>query len=229
MIPSEINDQLSMANHPSPSDGGAPIRLLKSLLSAGQRALLRRAIRWPWIPIDWLYCLTQGLPYQPDWDLRGFPVLVRARGGSIHVGRRWKAVSRLTANSLGVSQPVYLNVGPNAVISIGDDVGMSGCSISAKESIVIGDRVLVGTGVFVVDNDSHPIAPTQRNDYRQTRRAAVTIGSDVFIGARAIILKGVEIGEGAVVGAGSVVTRSVPAFAVVAGNPARVIGDSRSA
>ena len=94
-----MNDRLAMASQPSPSPGDRPVRLLKSLFSPGQRQFLRSALRWPWIPVDWLYCLAVGLPYRPDWDLRGFPALVRARGGAIRIGRRWKAVSRLTANS----------------------------------------------------------------------------------------------------------------------------------
>jgi acetyltransferase-like isoleucine patch superfamily enzyme len=53
------------------------------------------------------------------------------------------------------------------------------------------------------------------------------IGDDVFIGARSIVLKGVHIDNGAIVGAGAVVTKNVPAYAIVAGNPARVVGDVR--
>jgi len=207
-------------------NGGLKLRL-KQLIKPGQREQLRRATRWPWIPVDALYCMFRGLPYRSNWDLRGFPVLVRASGATLRIGQRWKAVSRLTANSMGVNQPVYIHLGPNAAVEIGDDVGMSGCTITAKEKIIIGDRVLLGTGVVVTDNDAHPIHPAQRNDHNLIRKAPVRIANDVFVGARAMILKGVTIGEGAVVGAGSIVTKSVPAFAIVAGNPARVIGDSR--
>ncbi len=203
--------------------------MLKQLLSPNQRQQLRRALRWPWIPLDALYCALHRLPYRTDWDFHGFPVVVRASGAQLHIGRRWKAVSRITANSMGVNQPVYLHLGRNAVVEIGDDVGMSGCTITAKERISIGDRVLLGTGVIITDNDAHPIHPDKRNDYSCVRKAPVRIGDDVFVGARAMILKGVTIGEGAVVGAAAVVTRSVPAYAIVAGNPARVIGDSRQA
>jgi len=204
-------------------------RMLKQMFSSDQREQLRRATRWPWIPFDAFYCLLRRIPYRTDWDFRGFPVVVRSSGAELRIGRRWKAVSRLTANSMGVSQPVYINIGRNAVVEIGDDVGMSGCSITAKERIIIGDRVLLGSGALITDNDAHPIHPNKRNDYNYLGKSPVRIGADVFIGARAIILKGVTIGEGAVVGAGAIVTRPVPAYAIVAGNPARVIGDSRRA
>ncbi len=203
--------------------------IANTLFNSRQRLLFRQALRWHWIPIDAVYCFCQGLPYSLDWDLRGYPVLVRGCGAKIQIGRRWKAISRLTANSLGVNQPVYINIGPNGRVLIGDDVGMSGCSISAKESIIIGDRVLVGTGVLITDNDAHPLHPDKRGDYSLVRKAAVIIASDVFIGARAIILKGVSIGTGAVIGAGAIVSRSVPEYAIVAGNPAQQIGDSRKA
>ena len=206
-----------------------PRRWLKQFFNSEQRILLRRALRWPWIPIDAAYCLICRIPYNADWDLRGFPVVVRESGASLIIGRRWKTINRLTANTMGVTQPVYINLNRNAVIEIGDDVGMSGCSITAMERITIGHRVLIGTGVLVTDNDAHPIHPEKRTDAKFIRKLPVTIGNDVFIGARAMILKGVTIGDGAVVGAGSIVTRSVSPYAIVAGNPARVIGDSRSA
>ena len=79
---------------------------------------------------------------------------------------------------------------------------------------------------MILDNDFHPLDPTQRRLHPTAGAACspVHIGSDVFIGARALVLKGVSIGDGAVVGAGAVVVKSVPPGAIVGGNPARVIG-----
>jgi len=137
-------------------------------------------------------------------------------------------VSKIPYNSIGVFQPVLINAfGKGSVIEIGDDVGISGCSITAHRRITIGNRVLIGSGVLITDSDAHPINPAFRQDAHYIGIAPVEIGDDVFLGARAIILKGVHIGNGAVVGAGAVVTKDVPPFAIVAGNPAREIGNTR--
>ncbi|WGW12168.1 acyltransferase [Saxibacter everestensis] len=88
--------------------------------------------------------------------------------------------------------------------------------------ISIGDRVTVSTNIEVLTHDG--TGWMYRDDHgRRFRYAAVSIGSDVFIGSRAIIMPGVTIGSKCVIGAGAVVTRSVPSGTVVAGNPARVI------
>ncbi len=77
-----------------------------------------------------------------------------------------------------------------------------------------------------MDTDAHPLDPGARMRGESVQGKPVQIDDDVFIGTRAIILKGVHIHQGAVIGAGAVVARDVPPFAVVAGNPAKVVGDS---
>ncbi len=94
--------------------------------------------------------------------------------------------------------------------------------------ISIGNEVLIGSGALIIDNDAHPINPTFRRDNSKTLVSPIIIEDNVFIGARSIILKGVKIGKCAVIGAGAIVTRAVPEYAIVAGNPAVVIGDVRS-
>lgn len=132
-------------------------------------------------------------------------------------------------NSMGVFQKTILKVvRPGACLTIGERVGISGASISCSQSIVIGDRVLIGTGCLICDHDAHPIHPDKREDGDSIRCKPVVVEDDVFIGARSIVLKGVRLGRGCVVGAGSVVARDVPEFAVVAGNPTKVIGNSRN-
>lgn len=121
----------------------------------------------------------------------------------------------------------------NAFISIGKRVFMNGHLIAAK-NIEIGDDVLIAWGVTIVDHNSHSISFSHRSedvvnwrlgkkDWIHVKIAPVKICSKVWIGFNSIILKGVTIGEGAVVGYGSVVTKDVPAWTVVAGNPAHVI------
>jgi acetyltransferase-like isoleucine patch superfamily enzyme len=91
--------------------------------------------------------------------------------------------------------------------------------------IIIGKDCLIGPGTFVTASD-YSLDPEQTIKSQITRERDIVIGDDVWIGAACIITAGVEIGDGAVIGAGSVVRRSVPAAAIVAGNPAR-LGASR--
>jgi acetyltransferase-like isoleucine patch superfamily enzyme len=149
-------------------------------------------------------------------------------GSSIVIGRQWVACSDPKHNSLGVFQLVILKtVGHGAKIVIGDDVGMSGCTITAATSVTIGNHVLLGSGCLITDSDAHPVNPEERRAGYGGASRPIVIEDDVFIGARAIILKGVTIGKGCVVGAGAVVAKSVPPYSVVVGNPAKVVGDSR--
>lgn len=129
-----------------------------------------------------------------------------------------------------------LTFGHGGDISIGDYcyVGRntyiwSGCKIE------IGDRVLISHNCSIFDNDTHSLNPQKRHaQFRHIIEKGqptnidlndkeVVIEDDVLIGANAIILKGVKIGKGAVVAAGSIVTKDVESLSVVAGNPARFI------
>ena len=164
--------------------------------------------------------------YSDSWTFHGKPFIKCPEDGTLKIGKNLVAVSDMRFNSIGVFQPVVINIAPNATIEIGDDVGMSGCSITAREKVSIGNRVLIGSGALIFDNDAHPICPTNRRyNYEGVVSKPIIIHDDVFIGARAMIMKGVEIGEGSIVAAGSIVTKSVPPFTIVGGNPARVIKD----
>jgi acetyltransferase-like isoleucine patch superfamily enzyme len=94
---------------------------------------------------------------------------------------------------------VALNVRtPGAKIIIGNDVGISGSSISADTTVTIGNRVLIGTGCIISDSDAHPIKVEDRMYPTKTVSKPIVIDDDVFIGDRSIILKGVTIGKKAV-------------------------------
>jgi acetyltransferase-like isoleucine patch superfamily enzyme len=111
--------------------------------------------------------------------------------------------------------------GPGATVTIGDDTHFDGDSrlISATQ-VSIGAGCAIAWEVLIMDTDFH------RVDGRLTGDAATIIGDHVWIGAAAKILKGVSVGDGAVIAAGAIVTRDVPAGALVAGNPARVVRES---
>jgi acetyltransferase-like isoleucine patch superfamily enzyme len=130
-----------------------------------------------------------------------------------------------------------LTFGHAGDIGIGDWCFVGpGSRIWSAASIRIGNRVLISHGVNVHDNDAHPQDAAERHAQyaeivtrghpRQAdniRAAAIVIGDDAWIGFNAIVLKGVTIGPGAIVAAGSVVTGDVPPWSVVAGNPATVV------
>jgi len=154
------------------------------------------------------------------------PRIVRARGSCIQIGADCKIHNSSRRNIAGVVQKTIIaTIRRGARISIGNGVGMSGVVLVASESSVIGDNVLLGANVKIYDTDFHPIDPLERraDNKENIKSAKIVIRENVWIGAESILLKGVEIGENSIVGAGSVVTGIVPANCIYAGNPAKFI------
>lgn len=114
---------------------------------------------------------------------------------------------------------------PHATIEIGDGAQINNNAFIKSEGpgIRIGPRALIGSEVTIYDSDFHDLHPARRRNGRPNM-AAVELAEDVFIGDRVMILKGVRIGANSVVGAGSIVTSSIPEGMIAAGNPARIIG-----
>ncbi len=107
-------------------------------------------------------------------------------------------------------------------ILAGDNLFMNfGCVILDCAPVTIGRNVMMGPGVHIY-TATHPLDPVERASGRELAKA-ITIGSDVWMGGHATICPGVTIGDAAVIGAGAVVTRDVPARTVVGGNPAKVL------
>lgn len=178
---------------------------------------------------DFIYLSSFLGTWHPSWRFHGLPLIQKVKNSKIQIGKKFVACSDPRKNTIGVFQKVMLKTcAQDAQIIIGNNVGMSGAVISSMTSIKIGNNVLIGSGVLITDNDAHPINPIHRNNESKILMAPIEIKDNAFVGARSIILKGVTIGNGAVVGAGSVVSKDVPDYAIVAGNPAKVIGDSRN-
>lgn len=117
---------------------------------------------------------------------------------------------------------VWIVSGRNFVL--GDDVDIAlEVLITTDGGVSIGDRTLVGYRTQIIS--SNHVIPSKPERIFETGRVSkpVTIGSDAWIGASCIILPGVTIGDGAVVAAGSVVTKSIPPYTIVGGVPAHVI------
>lgn len=183
---------------------------------------LRRRLAWPFIRLGFAIC---GVPWGRNWRVFGMPLIQRCRGSRIELGDRLELRSWPATNPLFPHQPVVLSTRtPEAVLRVGNSVGMSGSVLVAANRIEIGDRVSIGANSVIVDTDFHPVDPEERRlDPQGGASSPVIIEDDVFIGAQCLILKGVTIGAGSMIGAGSVVTRSIPPGVLAAGNPARVI------
>lgn len=179
-----------------------------------------------WAGMLWrLEATLRGALFSGPSRFEGRPVITLAANSKLQFGRNISLNSATRANPLGCFQPCVLRtLAPGAELILGDHVGLSGTVVCAGKSIVIGEGTIAGSGAVIVDNDFHELDANSawRDEYVSNARP-VRIGRYVFIGARAIILKGVTIGDRAVVGAGAVVTRDVPAGQTAVGNPAKVL------
>jgi acetyltransferase-like isoleucine patch superfamily enzyme len=138
----------------------------------------------------------------------------------------------------GIYTGTIFDLGPAGEVQIGDYSTLVGPIISSNGRVVVGDYSLISHQVVIADSfaaappgsrrgrPAAPAAPAAPDAPAAPAEPATTIavGENVWIGARATLLPGAHIGEGAIVGAGAVVDFDVPAYAVVAGNPARVVG-----
>lgn len=151
-------------------------------------------------------------------------VLWLIRGGRITIGDNFYLSSGNGVNPIASNLQADVYVEPGANLTIGNNVGMSSTRLWIHESARIGNNVKIGGCVLITDTDAHPMDyMARRSSNEGTKSAPVVIEDDVWVGAHCIILKGVTIGARSVIGAGSVVTKSIPADCVAAGNPCRVI------
>ena len=158
--------------------------------------------------------------------LKGTPVIVNKKGSEINIGENVTIKSSFLSNLVGLySRTIIVTRTENSKITIGNNVGISGATIYARKSIEIGDNTLIGGNVKILDNDFHPLEIEARNKDIKEKilTKPIKIGKNCFIGCNSIILKGTELGDGCIVGAGAVVSGKFEANSVIAGNPAKVI------
>ncbi|HVG20862.1 MAG TPA: acyltransferase [Blastocatellia bacterium] len=144
-------------------------------------------------------------------------VKVRASNGSVQIGHFSEIHDRVVLSAIGERG------GRPARISIGDYTSIwYGTVVSARHDVSIGRQCAISWNCTIIDNDMHEIVDVGERGGGQ-RDHAVKIGDHVWIGAQAVVLKGVTIGENSVVAAGAIVTKDVPAYSLVAGAPAKVV------
>ena len=158
------------------------------------------------------------------WSLQGMQIGKGAIFSSLHV--TWPHQVRIGRNCR-IEHDVYFHFdgiySPGPSIVIGDDCFIgSGCEFNITTGIEIGNKVLIASGCRFVDHN-HGIAPGLPMGDQPGTAARISVENETWIGANAVILEGVSIGTGTVVAAGAVVTRPVPANAIVGGVPAKVL------
>ena len=175
------------------------------------------------VRLDRHWLRRQGVEFGQGLVMLGRPRIERIEG-RIVLGDRVTLRSSDEGYHTAMYHPVRLMVdaSPSALIEVGDGTRINGASIHATRSIRIGRNCLIAANVSILDSDGHGVSVAERGLHNPAS-APVLIEDDVWIGANAIVLKGVTLGRGSVVAAGSVVTRDVPAMTVVGGNPAKVI------
>ncbi len=186
-------------------------------------------ISHPKMIIDYLYLKYKGVDTEYGFvKLMGKPIIHKTKGSKIILGKGCTLVSKSKYNFAGINHPVILaTLTPNAVIRIGT-VGISGSSICAVKLIEIGDFSGLGVNTNIYDTDFHAMGALERRNQvniEQANSSEIIIGKDVWIAANSTILKGVKIGDEAIIGAGSIVVSSVPSKTIFAGNPAKKIRD----
>lgn len=166
---------------------------------------------------------------------RGAPAIYAFPGSKIlfnvsEGGNKINIFSHPLSNMIGLNQRVIIVAKAGGHIEINEGVCMSGCTIYSTDRIIIGRNTDIGAGCKIIDNDFHPLPYSFRHPKEQedkVKKRPITIGEGCFIGTHAIILKGTVLGKNCVVGAGSVVSGEWPENSIIAGNPAKKIGENQ--
>jgi acetyltransferase-like isoleucine patch superfamily enzyme len=167
---------------------------------------------------------VRGVQVGSEATFFGHCLLRRASDSVLVIGDDCRFRSAAWSSLAGINRPCVLaTLRRRAHLRLGAGCALSGTVVAAAESIVLGDRVYCGANVTVTDTDWHGVTPGTRATWGAA--APVVIEDDVWLGMGVTVLKGVTIGHGTVVSAGSVVVTSLPAGVIAAGNPARQVGD----
>ena len=160
------------------------------------------------------------LNFNRQWD--GQRMLRNKMVGSLYLAKG----ATLEVEAFDVYAGSRINVNADAKLSLGSGYMNHDCVIDCFSSITIGHGVVIFERVVIRDSDNHAIISTENGELKSDEKpeaAPIVIQDHVWLGMNVIVLKGVTIGEGAIVAAGSVVTKDVPPHCLVAGVPAKVV------
>ena len=178
--------------------------------------------------LDYNFLVSKGVETELGYvTLSGEPLISKVANSRIVMGKGVVIISDSQYNRSGINHPAIIATeAPGAEIIIGDGVGMSGSSIVAVERIQIGDYTMLGANTNIYETDFHCMQANERliqKNILDAKHSPIHIGTQCWLASNVTVLKGVKIGDRAVVGAMSLVNRDVPADAVVAGVPAKTI------
>ena len=167
-----------------------------------------------------------GKVHHKSFHTTGIPFLHLSLGSKVSIGDNFTMGNSIRTNATGLGGKCRIEVRCGAELIIGNNVGMTLTSIYCTSRIYIGNNVKIGFGTQIFDTDFHSLESDIRNSVKDqiyAKKAPISIGSNVFIGAMSLITKGVNIGDNAIIACGSVVTKDIPYGEVWGGNPAKKI------
>jgi acetyltransferase-like isoleucine patch superfamily enzyme len=170
------------------------------------------------------YLRLRGAEVGKNVRCNGFPHVKIRKGGRLIIEDDVMLNAAPWANAHVTAGSFNLFVAAGATLYLRRAAGVSGTRIVAIREIDIGPGTFIGGGCLICDSNMHEIPLGSKNP---VRCEPIHIGNRVFIGAQCVILKGIKIGDGAVIAAGSIVSKSVPARCLAAGNPAKVCKEYR--
>lgn len=178
-----------------------------------------------WTPINKICLLCNGVKIGKRFRCRGkVYTFFHKTNSELKFGDNVFINSGKTQNPIGCGDKTYFQLFENGRITIGDSTGISNSAFSCYEKIDIENDVMIGAGCKFYDNDFHPLDYEKRiHTIGRPKSSPIHVKEGAFIGAGSFVLKGVTIGKYSIVGAGSVVTRSIPDGEIWAGNPAKFI------
>lgn len=154
----------------------------------------------------------------------GVPFIHASMNSHISIGDNFTMGNSIRNNATGITGRCKIDVRRNAQLVIGNNVGVTLTTIECFNKIIIDDHVKIGFGVHIMDTDFHSInAEIRMSSDNDVKTAPIHIKRNAFIGAHSLILKGVVVGENSIIGAGAVVTKSIPDNEIWGGNPVKFI------
>ena len=171
----------------------------------------------------WCRMRFVGVKHGRKLSFYGMTTFKKASTATINIGSKCSFRSKHTSNLIGINRPCIITaLQPKAELKIGDNCGFSGTVIGCFTKVTLGNNVRCGANTLITDSDWH------LDDPRTGLPKPILIEDNVWLGVNVAVMKGVTIGQNSVIGAGSVVTKNIPANVIAAGNPCNVISEIKN-